>query len=165
MAFTRQIDDPCEVQTRANESTGLLSHIMDFNRYHNCNPCYLDRIPGGNTTSLYTGNLVNLESELSGRVRAHSKCPAGKYLPGTVIQGERQRKGVDRGGLPSEPGSEGLVHLPRCSPLAKYPKKPTHPGFVLKEPCSKTSLLPRSSKASVRKNLYVPNEYLAGARY
>ena len=63
--------------------------MMDPNKYYNNNPCMIEQgIVGGNSVSLFSGNMVNLENDLTGRTRAKTRCPSGLYLPGTVIQGQ-----------------------------------------------------------------------------
>jgi hypothetical protein len=158
MAFTRQFDDPCMTKMHANGNANIFSHVMDTNKHYNCNPCYIDRIPAGNTTSLTSNNIVDLESELSGRTRAATKCPSGRYLPGTVIQGKgiARKPKSDKTGLPcGDMHKDGLVHLPRCS-MVDYPKRPASVGYKLDYP--KPSLWSRLT-SSVRPNLFVPIEY------
>jgi len=168
MAFTRQINDQCATQKRIEESTSVLSYVMDPTKHYNCNPCYIDRIPGGNTVSLYGGNIVDLESDLSGRTRAASKCPGNKYLPGTVIQGDDKRQcsidcGVD--GVPcGNPGckQDNLVHLPQCN-MVQYKSRPSDVGYTLEYPsCGTYGQQPSKvseKKSKTRKNLYSPIEY------
>lgn len=166
MAFTRQLNDSCETKKRIEESTSVLSYLMDPNKHYNCNPCYIDRIPAGNTVSLYGGNLVDLESDLSGRTRAATKCPSGKYLPGTIIQGSDVKQcgpecGAD--GLPC--GRAGcnkvnLVHLPECT-MVQYKPRPNDVGYRLNYPsCPPANAIKhRAKKSKTRKNLYSPIEY------
>lgn len=169
MAFTRQLNDPCETRKRIEESTSVLSHLMDPNKHYNCNPCYIDRVLGGNTVSLYKGNIVDLESDLSGRTRQQTKCPSGKYLPGTIVQGVNvlectAEDGAD--GLPcgrSEYTKGQLVHLPMCT-MVEYHKRPTDVGYELNyPPCSpmgEAHKKTKKSKCKTRKNLKSPLEYL-----
>ena len=111
MAFTRQLYDSCATKKLADEGTGVLSYLMDPTKYYNCNPCRVQTgIVAGNDVSLYIGNMVDLESELKGHTRANTHCPSGKYLPGTVIQGQT--------------GKAQLVHLPECN-IVKHKPRPT----------------------------------------
>lgn len=163
MAFTRQFDDPCTAKMRTMENNGIFSHVMDANKHYNGNPCYFERIPAGNTTSLTSGNIVDLESELSGRTRAATKCPSGLYLPGTLIQGKgiKNRACSSNGkyGLPcGDMRPEGLVHLPRCA-MVKYPPRPTDVGFKLNYPACTPGNSVKAKLKSVRDNLFVPIEY------
>jgi hypothetical protein len=120
MAFTRLIDDPCEVKMRTVESTGTLAYLLEPGKYYHKSPCLIQQgIVGGNSVSLYKGNMVDLESDLSGRTRAQTKCSGNKFLPGTVVQG-RDRKG-------------SLVHLPTCKIINYHPKVKST-GFELNYP-------------------------------
>jgi len=179
MAFTRQLDDPCAVKKRTEEATGILSYLMDPNKYYNCNPCRIELgTVGGNNVSLYDGNMVDLESDLSGRTRANTHCPSGHYLPGTVIQGVDVNKctpacSVD--GLPcgnAKCRKEKLVHLPECS-LVHYKPRPTTVGYELNyPPCATNGYTPptplkASRKNRRRKNPFIPIEWQGqqGGRY
>lgn len=163
MAFTRKFDDRCAARVRDAESKNIFSYVMDPTKHYNGNPCFLERIPAGNTTSLTTENIVDMESELSGRTRAASKCPSGKYLPGTLIQGKgiKNRACGAKGkyGLPcGDMNPDGLVHLPRCS-MVDYPARPTGVGYSLNYPAATPGNRVKAKLSSVRANLFVPIEY------
>jgi hypothetical protein len=123
MAFTRQLDDPCELKKRNDERSSIHGYLMDPNKFYHANPSYIEKgIVGGNTVSLFSQNLVDLESDLSGRTRAATKCPSGKFLPGTIVQGSVACKCTPECGLYSSlsgpcgrPGcvQSQLVHLPK----------------------------------------------------
>lgn len=179
MAFTRQLNDPCETKKRIEESTSVLTYLMDSNKYYNCSPCYIEQgVVGGNNVSLYNGNIVDLESDLSGRTRAATRCPSGKYLPTTIVQGRDKRKcNKSTQGLPcgrADLNSQHLVHLPSCK-LINYQKRPTSVGYTLDYPqCQQAFTFGRDPKylgqgqakpKSVRKNKFSPIEYQVGARY
>ena len=70
-----------------SRASSTISYLLDPLKYYHPSPSFMQSdMPSGNAVSLYAGNMVNLESDLTGRTRANTKCCAGKYLPGTVIQ-------------------------------------------------------------------------------
>jgi hypothetical protein len=105
MAFTRIHNDQCEYDKRRCGNNSILAYTLDPHRHYNNNPCFMDRIPGGNTVSLYDGNLVDLESSLTGRVRHNPTC----------------RKN------PKKPKGK-LLHLP-VGHMVSYRPRPTSKGF------------------------------------
>jgi hypothetical protein len=164
MAFTRQRDDPCMVKKSVEESTSILSYLMDPNKFYHCNPCFITRgVVGGNTTSLYKGNMVDLESDLNGRTRVASKCPSGQFLPGTIVQATHTYQcGPECGlnGLPcGNPNCKQnqLVHLPTCQ-LVDYKPRPTSVGYTL-DPMVCPPPESKKEFKKDRKNLYSPNEW------
>ena len=140
MAFTRQLDDTCASKKRTQESTSVLKYILDPSKYYNNNPCFIEKgIVGGNTVSLYSDNIVDLESDLSGRTRARTKCSAGKFLPGTIIQGRSAcdmncgKNGVSCGRRNCIHNK--LIHLPKAK-MINYQPKIKDRGFELNFPVS-----------------------------
>ena len=172
MAFTRIHDDECATKSRIDRSTGVLSHVLDPNKYYNCNPCRNELgTVGGNNVSLYGGNLVDLESDLRGQTRAASQCPANKYLPGTVVQATD----VNNCSLPQDKDckQENLVHLPACN-MIRYKPRPTTVGYELKfPPCETMGYTPpvktKKLRSKPRANPFMPIEWQGqqgvGARY
>jgi hypothetical protein len=137
MAFTRQLDDPCESKKRISEATGVLSYIIDPTKYYNNNPCFIDKgIISGNAVSLYRDNIVDLESDLTGRTRALSKCPSAKFLPGTVVQGKRSCK-CGLAGKECNCTKNALVHLPKCK-MINYSPKIRSTGVTVNFPLNNT---------------------------
>lgn len=166
MAFTSLLYDSCATKKRTEESTGILSYLMDPNKYYNCNPCRIDLgTTGGNQVSLYDGNLVDLDSDLSGRTRPASLCPSSKYLPGTIIQGRDTYNcapGTTGEGLPcgdSKTMQQKLVHLPTCK-LVQYKPRVDTVGYELNfPPCATVGNTPKPTKIKKRKNPYMPIEW------
>lgn len=166
MAFTRQLYDTCATKKNTEEGTGVLSYLMDPNKFYNCNPCRIELgTVGGNNVSLYEGNMVDLESDLSGRTRVNTKCPSNKYLPGTIVQGRDSNEctpesGVD--GLPCGNAADRkkkLIHLPACQ-IVQYKPRPETVGYELNyPPCPTRGYTPPPKKSKKRKNLYVPIEW------
>ena len=140
MSFNRPRYDPCAFDKSLNESTSVLTYVLDPNKFYNCNQCRVEfGVTGGNNVSLFNGNLVDLESELRGQTRAYSRCPSRKFIPGTVIQG-RVFNGCNAAcstsGLPC--GSlacrkDDLRHLPACN-LIQYRPKIDNIGYELNYP-------------------------------
>ena len=158
MSFTRGLYDTCNYDTRLDESTSVLTHLLDPSRYYNCNECFISfGTVGGNTVSRYNGNMVDLESDLRGQTRILSDCPTKKYQPGTIIQGQSNngcKPGCGTDGLPCgslECRKDNLVSLPNCN-LIQYPRKIDNIGYKLKYPECK--LLKKYQKEH---GTYVPN--------
>lgn len=162
MAFTRQLYGSCATKKRTEESTGVLSYLMDPNKFYNCNPCRIELgTVGGNNVSLYDGNIVDLESDLSGRTRTNTHCPSGKYLPGTVVQSVDVKKCApgDVEGLPCGDFKDKLIHLPSCQ-IVQYKDRPDQVGYELSyPPCATNGYTPPAKTAPKRKNLYAPIEW------
>jgi len=143
MAFTRQIYGTCATKKHLEESTGILAYQMDLNKHYNNQPRRIDTgIVGGNDVSLYGGNLVDLDSDLRGLTRSNTHCPAGKYLPGTVVQGRDSVKctGCGKNGLPCGDAScrkEKLHHLP-SGKIVQHKPRPTNVGYSVNFPMCAT---------------------------
>jgi hypothetical protein len=120
----------CSLQKCLAESKGILAYRTDVNRYYNTTPCRIEQgIVGGNDVSIYDGNLVDLDSELSGRTRQATKCPKGRYIPGTIIQ---DRDTISCKSLTdcSKEVNKRLTHLPTCN-IINYKPKPKSVGYNL----------------------------------
>ena len=78
MSSTRLRNDTCAYKA-TSESTGPLNYAMYTGKYENCARCRVEfGIVGGNNVSLFSGNLVDLESDLRGQTRPASLCPSMK---------------------------------------------------------------------------------------
>jgi hypothetical protein len=161
--------DPCAEDKNAVEDTGILGYVMDPTKFYNCNPRRnaLGTV-GGNNVSLYKGNLVDLDSDLSGRTRRNTRCPTKKYHPGTIVQGKDAvmcTPASEAGGLPC--GKAGvhsgkLVHLPEYQ-LIDYKPRPDNVGYTLDfAPCATNGYTPQVKDGS-RKNPYSPNEWVGNS--
>lgn len=112
MSSTRLSNDTCAYKKQLLESTGPLNYAMYTGKYENCARCRVEfGIVGGNNVSLFSGNLVDLESDLRGQTRPASLCPSMKYHP-KYPDGSRN----------------GLVPQKTCQ-MFKYPKVPEPPQF------------------------------------
>lgn len=170
MAFTRQLYDSCATKKRTEEGTGVLSYLMDPNKFYNCNPCRIELgTVGGNNVSLYEGNIVDLESDLRGQTRVASHCPSNQYLPGTIVQGSDMNNCApgDNGGLPcgnAKSRKDKLVHLPSCQ-IVQYKPRPESVGYEINyPPCESNGFTPpvkaaKKKSSKKRKNPYMPIEW------
>ena len=150
MAFTRQIDDACELKKRNDERYSMLSYLMDPNKYYNNNPSFIPGTVGGNTVSLYSNNMVDLESDLTGRTRGATRCPGGKFLPGTIVQGTTACNCGPECGMYGMPcGRRGckqkkFVHLPEARMIEFKPTVNTV-GFNASNPNSGRKVTARNN--------------------
>jgi hypothetical protein len=77
MSSNRLIYDTCAYKKTLDQSTGPFSYSMYPGKFENCAKCRIELgQTGGNGVSLYSGNLVDLESDLRGQTRPASLCPA-----------------------------------------------------------------------------------------
>lgn len=140
MSFNRLKYDSCAYDKRLDESTSVLTWILDPNKYYNCNECRMEfGLVGGNNVSRYVGNLVDLESDLRGQTRVASDCPSKKYIPGTIVQGQVTndcKPGCGTSGLPCGSLScrnEKVKHLPACN-MIDYGRRIDNVGYELSYP-------------------------------
>jgi hypothetical protein len=98
---------------------------MYSGKYENCAKCRIELGQvGGNGVSLFSGNLVDLESDLRGQTRPASLCPKNKFQPKCDSKG---RSSCD--GLPCDPAKQyPLVNQPSCQ-MIRYPPIPKTPQF------------------------------------
>ena len=117
MSSNRLMYDTCSYKKRLDESTGPLNYSMYPGKYEHCAKCRIELGQvGGNGVSIYSGNLVDLESELRNQTRIASDCPDKKYNP-------RCNKCKNCSlGLPctSIGPQEKLMHQPSCQ-IVRYP--------------------------------------------
>ena len=106
MSSNRLSYDACAYQKNLQQSTGPLDYAMYTGKYENCAKCRIEfGVVGGNAVSLFSGNLVDLESDLRGQTRIASLCPKTMYNP--------EQKSNPR----------QLVHQASCQ-MQYYPKTP-----------------------------------------
>ncbi len=112
MSSNRLTYDACAYQKSLQQSTGPLDYMMYTGKYENDGRCRMEfGTVGGNGVSVYSGNLVDLESDLRGQTRQASLCPSTMYNPSQKMQGK-------------------LLNQPSCQ-MQYYPKVPIpqqHPG-------------------------------------
>ena len=82
MSSNRLSYDNCAYQKSLEQSTAPLDYMMYEGKYNNTAKCRIEfGVVGGNDVSLYSGNLVDLESDLRGQTRYASSCPSKMYNP------------------------------------------------------------------------------------
>ena len=124
MSSNRLMYDTCAYEKRLNETTGPFSYSMYTGKYENCAKCRIELGQiGGNGVSLFSGNLVDLESDLRGQTRPASLCPKEKFQPMCKAPNPKND------GLPCDPSSQyPLVHQPSCQ-MVRYGPVPQPPQF------------------------------------
>jgi hypothetical protein len=84
MSSNRLIYDECAYEKTLKQSTSQLDYMLYNGKYDNSAKCRIEfGLVGGNGVSLYSGNLVDLESDLRGQTRLNSHCPDKMYKPPT----------------------------------------------------------------------------------
>jgi len=124
MSSNRLMYDTCAYEKNLNQSTGPFAYSMYTGKYENCAKCRIELGQvGGNGVSVFSGNLVDLESDLRGQTRPASLCPKNKYQP--MCKSPNQK--CD--GLPCDPSNQyPLVNQPSCQ-MVRYPSIPQPPQF------------------------------------
>jgi hypothetical protein len=120
MSSNRLSYDTCAYQKSLQQSTGPYDYMLYSGKYENCAKCRIEfGTVGGNGVSLFSGNLVDLESDLRGQTRVASLCPSTMYEPNCK---NCNNKG---NGLPcsSTECKPKLNHQPSCQ-MQYYPKVP-----------------------------------------
>jgi len=125
MSSNRLMYDSCAYEKTLNESTGQFAYTMYSGKYENCAKCRIELGQfGGNGVSLFSGNLVDLESDLRGQTRPASLCPKDKFQPKCD-----NKNGSRCDGLPCNPAKQyPLVNQPSCQ-MIRYPPIPKEPPF------------------------------------
>jgi hypothetical protein len=82
MSSNRLSYDSCAYNAKIDVSKGPMIYALYSGKYENSAKCRIEfGTVGGNGVSLYSGNLVDLESDLRGQTRASSDCASKKYSP------------------------------------------------------------------------------------
>jgi hypothetical protein len=82
MSSNRLVYDECAYKAKMNVSQGPMQYALYSGKYENSAKCRIEfGTVGGNGVSLYSGNLVDLESDLRGQTRLASLCPSKQYHP------------------------------------------------------------------------------------
>lgn len=113
MSSNRLTYDNCAYCQKLKQSTFPNNYAMYRGKYVNDNPCriMLGQV-GGNQVSLYTGNMVDLESDLIGITREASLCVNRQYKPKCKNCAQCKNSGLPCDCLACT--SENLVNLPNC---------------------------------------------------
>lgn len=129
MSFTRSSYDQCAYRKGLRQSVSVLDHVLDPNRFLNCNESRMELGTfGGTNVSLSKDNLVNIESDLRGQTRQLSTCPELKYLPN--CEGCDTNEGLPCGSWSCRQ-KEPLTHL-KSGNIVQLGPRPTNGGFNLK---------------------------------
>ena len=126
MSSNRLMYDSCAYKKRLDESIGPLNYSMYTGKYENCSKCRIELgSVGGNNVSLFSGNLVDLESDLRGQTRNASLCPSKHFHPPCKDWDGNPN------GLPCNKSKydSQMVNLPGCQ-MVRYP--PTVPTPEMK---------------------------------
>ena len=166
MAFTRSTYDPCQYDKDLDESTSVLTYLLDPSKFYNCNDCRIEfGIVGGNAVSRTQHNMVELENDLRGQTRVFSNCPHKKFIPGTIIQDKANngcKPGCSSTGLPCGSAScrnDGLKHLPACQ-MIQYKPRINNVGYKLDYPACPGYGTPTKPGKKVKKSKkYAPTAY------
>jgi hypothetical protein len=106
MSSNRLSYDSCAYKQSLQQSTEPLDYMLYTGKYENCAKCRIEfGTVGGNGVSLFSGNLVDLESTLRGQTRQASQCSANQYMP------------------TQQNSNPPLSHQPSCQ-MQYYPKTP-----------------------------------------
>lgn len=104
MSSNRLRYDKCAYEKSLQQSTSQVDYLLYNGKYENCAKCRIEfGVLGGNGVSLFSGNLVDLESDLRGQTRIASLCPNTMYKPSEV--------------------QDQLIHQPSCQ-MQSFPKVP-----------------------------------------
>jgi hypothetical protein len=110
MSSNRLKYDKCAYEKALQQSTSQIDYHLYNGKFENCAKCRVEfGTLGGNGVSLFSGNLVDLESDLRGQTRMASLCPKTMYNP-------NEQKPVP------------LVHQASCQ-MQYYPKVPIPEGM------------------------------------
>jgi len=125
MSATRNLYDSCSATEAAKASQKPLKYMMYPGKYYHNDPAMITRgIVGGNNVSLFSGNLVDLESDLRGQTRAASDCSSKKYQPQCMFPGSDPNTG-----LPCPDSKDNLIPLSSCQILSKNSVMPNNSLF------------------------------------
>ena len=122
MSSNRLMYDSCAYEKSLQQSTSPLDYTLYTGKYENTAKCRIEfGVVGGNGVSQYSGNLVDLESDLRGQTRAATLCPCKKYGP-DCKSASCNNKG---NGLPCSSSNckKQMTHQAACQ-MQYYPKVP-----------------------------------------
>lgn len=125
--------DPSTYREEVAQSTKPISYMLNPIKFENCHKCRNEfGLVAGNDVSLSTTNIVDLESDLSGRSRVLSKATCGQFVP-TCRSGKRCRNAMP--GLPYEcpECQEKKLHLRPCQ-MVSYGPRTTSVGYKIEQP-------------------------------
>ncbi len=125
--------DPATYREDLSQSTSGLSYLLNPIKYENCHKCSPGfGLVGGPDVSLDPTNMVDLESDLSGRTRVLSRAACGMYQP-TCKSGKKCKK--SHPGIPYDCDEcQGKkLHVRTCN-MIPYPDKIKTVGYKIEQP-------------------------------
>ena len=97
MSSNRLIYDTAAYKNKLLENTNSLKYSLYGGKFNNSAKCRIEfGLVGGNGVSVYSGNLVDLESDLRGQTRKASLAPSKKYHPKCINNG-KNNDGLPKG--------------------------------------------------------------------
>lgn len=126
--------DPATYREVIAQSTSPLAYMLNPIKYENCNKCRPDQlIVGGPDVSLDTQNMVDLESDLSGRTRVASKATCGLYQP--TCRSGKKCKHSTKSGIPYDCDECQPMKLhPRQCTMVPMPPRMSTVGYKIEQP-------------------------------
>jgi hypothetical protein len=121
MSSNRLSYDACAYEKNLQQSTSPLDYALYNGKYQNCSKCRIEfGTVGGNGVSLFSGNLVDLESDLRGQTRVASLCPNSMYKPNCSSKCNNKLNGLPCSSKECKPK---MIDQPSCQ-MQYYPKTP-----------------------------------------
>ncbi len=159
MSQSRLSYDDQVYNENVKQSTGTLGYILNPIRYVNCRKCRIEQgITQGQDVSITPGNIVDMESDLSGRTRLNSKYDCNAYRPKCSKKGHKCKTDS---GIPydCDECQPDKLHLKSCS-IVDYPTKRTSPGYtVIPQVCP-----PGSNAQPLPKPIQIPQGMVPGSK-
>ena len=144
------IYDPATYREEVQQSTQPLSYMLNPIKFENCHKCRHEiGIVGGNDVSLTTTNIVDLESDLSGRSRILSKATCSSFVP--FCRSGKKCKNASPG-IPYEcpECQEKKYHLRPCQ-MISYQPRIDNVGYKIEQP-SCDDILKKNQSSRMRPN-------------
>jgi len=89
MSSNRLIYDTVTYKNKLLENVNNSNYNLFKGKYKNTSKCRIEfGLVGGSGVSLFSGNLVDLESDLRGQTRKASLAPSSKYHPKCIDNGK-----------------------------------------------------------------------------
>ena len=135
MEWNRTRYDPCEYKVDVRQSTSPLAYQLNPLKFENCFKCRNQLgLLGGQDVSLSTRNIVDVESDLSGRSHAPSRQACGLYMP-QPKNGRKCKHEYKDTGIPwdCQECQEEKIHLRPCQ-MTQYRPRPVDVGYSIKQP-------------------------------
>ena len=152
MAFSRLRYDNKAYTEEVGQSTGSLGYLLNPIKYENCHKCRVNfGIVGGPEVSINESDIVDVESELSGRTRPLTKCEAKKFSPSCAAGNAAGKQCKSDSGLPydCDECQPSKKHLNSCS-IVDYPPRVSTVGYTIQAPSCADLPNPTAPPAAAR---------------